>query len=43
MQEEFNVSEIETIEGWTFRIQPPKEEGGNRLILSLTAGQVMSK
>ncbi|HTX78197.1 MAG TPA: hypothetical protein VMC62_00945 [Longilinea sp.] len=33
MQPEINGTEIETIEGWTFRIQPPKVEGGNRLML----------
>jgi len=33
MQQEINTAEIETIEGWTFRIQPPKAENGNRLML----------
>jgi phospholipase/carboxylesterase len=33
MQQAINPSSIETIDGWTFRIQPPKTEGGNRLIL----------
>ena len=33
MQQEINTSEIETIDGWTFRIQPPKIEGHNRLML----------